>query len=279
MKRIFALTAGLILALTLSASAGFFGQNEGFSNPPVSGGGGTPLSLDGTGATGAANTAVTSVTATITTANPNDIIGACIINTGLTTSSPTVTSVAGSGGSGTIGSFTQRSTVSGTIYTTQSGRVSLWWASASTALTNKVITATVSANSDTLSIIAFAVTGAGSQSTPFDTNVALPASGSNTSGTSAIVQTTGVSTSHANDMLISCASIFGNASSSMPGPATGWTDMGTVANVGSAIYSPADSEEKIVAATQSSSTIGWKTGGAFDGSAYWMTLADAIQGN
>lgn len=275
--------AGLVFAFWAALSLAAIAQVGGLSfpgpGPIVSSGGGPALSIDGSGATGAVNTAKTSVTATITTANANDIILACAINTGLTTTAPTITSVAGSGGTGTIGSFTLRSQVTGVVTTTRSGRLSYWWASASTALASKVITATASGANDTMSLIVIAVTGAGSQTTPFDSNISLPPTGGFGTGTAAIVQTTGISTTHANDMLVSCASIFGNASSSMPGPATGYTDTGTIANVGTANFSPADSEEQIVSATQSSVTVRWKTGGAFDGSSDWGSLADAVAGN
>lgn len=234
------------------------------------------LSIDGS-ATGAVNTAKTSCTVSLTTTSANDVIGIFVINTGLTTSAPTVTSVTASGGtgSGSVSTFTQRGTNTGAIFTTQSGRISFLYATASSALTGVTITANLSSASDTISVIAFAISGANT-STPFDPNLASAITAQNISGSGSKVQTTGLTTTNANDMIVSAAAIFQNVSSSMPAPGVGYTDIATVANVGTAIYSPADSEQQVVSVTQSSVAVQWGTGGAFDSAAWWMTIADAI---
>lgn len=128
-----------------------------YKRPVVAGG--TPLSLDGPGAEASGSTATTSVS--LSTSLSNNVIVVCLIANGTNASGVS---------SPTLGPFTRRSAIF------SGNNVEVWWAVASSPLVNESITVAL-AGAGFNTVTAFAVNGA-KTSAPWDTNVALPVTGS-----------------------------------------------------------------------------------------------------
>lgn len=226
------------------------------------------LALDGS-STGACNTAKTSCTTTLTTASINDVIVIYVTAANTSTTIPTLNTPTATGLT-----FTLRSSTSGNVATNNGMILSSYYAIASSALSSVVITATTSASADTITLVAFGVSGANT-STPFDTNGSLPATAQNLTSTGTTAQITGVSTNSSNTMIIAGFTQQSNSFSSFPGPAAGYTAINYVNNSGTSAFNPMTSEYEVVSATQSSATVTWTN---FETSAVrWFMLTDAIQ--
>jgi hypothetical protein len=229
------------------------------------------LAVDGT-TTGACNTTKTTCAATgLTTASTNDIIILFVAAGSLTTTPPTLNVPTATGLT-----FTLRGSTSGNTSTNNGMILSEYYAIASATQSSKIITATTTSAADTITMVAFGVSG-GNTSTPFDTHSGLPASAQNLTATGSTVVITGFSTSNANDMIIASAMAMANIFASMPGNATSYTAGPFVNNSGASTFAPTTSEYDIVSASQSSVSVGWATGGAFDSTVRWFMMADAIQ--
>ncbi|MCK1679540.1 hypothetical protein IVA87_08710 [Bradyrhizobium sp. 147] len=129
--------------------------------------------------------------------------------------------------------------------------IELWWTTSVAAFNNAITVSLGAGDSSFLTATAWGISGADT-STPFDTNGALPNTG--TSGARSIT------TSNANDFLIHCARLnTGNGT-----PATGWTEIQDNTDFCLVQY-------KIVSATQSALSV--DTGGETNNG----SIADAIQ--
>lgn len=139
-----------------------------------------------------------------------------------------------------------------------------WYLVATVPIINETTIITFNAGSTNYSTFSVSISGA-NITTPFDTNVSLPALGSNM--TASVAPSLSISTTNANTILLG-ALIFSAASSADPG--TGYTDYGYVSHLLSS-----DGEYQIVSATQSSKAVNWGTSST-NSNAMGM-IADAIQ--
>ncbi len=199
------------------------------------------LSLDGSNTTGAAATV-------LTTSLSNDIIivfGACI-------STATATGVSDTAGL----TWVKRQAIE---YNAGAAALDEWYAISPGALTSDTITMTWASCSSSTRVYAFGINGA-NLTTPFDPNVSLPAQ---TSGILASSTSVTVSTSNANDMLITGYRASLNGFATRP---TGFTVIQSPNNAGDTSY-------EIVSSTQSSQTFTY-TNAASTTNAW---LFDAIQ--
>ncbi len=226
----------------------------------------TNILLDGS-ATAQFSTA-SSGTVTLTTTTANDVIVVLATNEDATNSAiRTVSSVTATGLT-----FTKRSSLSLGSPTYQDTEV--WWAIASSALSAKVITVTLSGSTDDAALVAFGVSGANTAS-PWDPNVALPATATGNPATTPTVS--GVSTSNANDMILGFQGNGNGAAvtSTSETAGSGFTLIANINNNGAVNADDAAAEYKIVSATQSSISVPFGT--ATTANNYWMAIADAIQ--
>jgi hypothetical protein len=224
------------------------------------------LSLDGQAASSGSASASGSIAATLTTTNSNDIIIACIFNEaqGHPAGPHAVSGVSGGGLT-----WTQRSSQTSSAF--NGSALEVWWAHASSPLSNVAITASFTGTPDDASIIVFGVSGCGNLAAPFDTNASLPKTAQSTSLSSPSVA--GVSTDFAK------AFIFGVAGSqtffSSPGDlvaplSTPIANTNTGAGSG---FSSAIAAEGIVNVPQSSQSFSInRTCGS------WIFIVDAIRG-
>lgn len=209
------------------------------------------LALDGTPASTTATTGTTCA-ATLTTTGTNDVIFYAIA-TGKTTSAPTVTGVAGASLTWTQLTTTADSDAGPTVV----GRLYIYTANASSALTAQTILGTVSgtlgANLHATCMV-FAFSGTAQA---FDANASLPANviggdftGSTTTPTSGSLEgtpTNTFSTSNANDAIILCT---GTITSVVQTAGSGYTLIATKSDATVSL----GCEYKIVSATQSAVT-------------------------
>lgn len=160
------------------------------------------LTLDGSGNNFAWST-TNSSTVTLTTANANDLI--VIVVSSETTDGTgvhaTVSSIAMTGGSGTIGSFTKRSSFyldnvpnTGQGTTPIGHAMEVWSAVATTALTAAVFTVQLSKVIDDAVLDAFGVNFDSVSAPVWTSNGSCPAFASDTSGSFVIPSVSGVST-------------------------------------------------------------------------------------
>ena len=175
------------------------------------------FSIDGN--VNAINFGGTSQAVSLTTSNTNDVILMVVAGTGGPVVSVTSSNL----------TFTRRSV---TFKVVPSTTLEVWYAISSGTLSSESITVTQTGSS-TLVINAFGLSGANT-STPWDTNVSLPAFG-NTSATG--------STTNANDLLLFCER-FSTVGPSLP---TGFTSIYSSANLCTAY--------QIVSSTQTSVTV------------------------
>jgi flagellin-like protein len=207
------------------------------------------LSLDGS----ASATAIgASVPASLTTTKANDVIYAVVQVDAGTINTPTATGL----------TFILRKSVTNGI----GGVLSTYYAIASSALSALSITAQATGGAANINLVVFGISGANTGS-PFDSNVAVPASATGT-GTAATVS---ISTSNANDFIIGAV-----GSDTQPPPAdtagTGFTLIQTITQPNTPIT--ASSEYNIVAAKQTNLAVPFTLGA---GATTWEMIADAIQ--
>jgi hypothetical protein len=165
----------------------------------VGGGGGTSaLAVDGTSTLGAYSEFTTSPTATLTTTKAGDLIVAQVFTAHIS-SNGTYCTVTGVSGGGLTWSKRQ-----GADYTDATNNydstVEVWTAVAPGALSNVVITATLSAQARYAGINAFGISGINTSS-PYDSNASVPASGHDNSAGSSVPGAT-ISTTNAHDFIL-----------------------------------------------------------------------------
>lgn len=192
-------------------------------------------------ATGVANNAAT-VTATLTTTNANDIICALFyvaVNSG---TKPTINSVTASGLT-----FQRRAQSSGS----PRGRIELWWAVASSALSSKTITVNVTGTYDDAALLVFGVNGC-NLTNPWDSNASLP----KTASSNAEMTFTGISTSGANNLLLFLGGTNGGQTTNPPPPA-GFTFIGRAFTNAGVSWGVSVGNQKGVTSQQNNATFSW----------------------
>ena len=107
-----------------------------------------------------------------------------------------------------------------------SDAVDEWWASASSPLTAESITVTLSGGVDDANLSVFGVSGAANYLSPWDTNVALPATATGTS--SQVNANVNVSTTSSNDIILGLVGNVGYPAGSAP---TGWSGVSPMVTV------------------------------------------------
>ena len=191
---------------------------------------------------------------TLSTINPNDIIVVAVFDENVSSPSRTVSSVTASGLT-----FAKRSSITGTgpgQFATTWDDMEVWWALASSPLSNEVITVNLSGSIDDASIAAFGVVGANTSS-PWDS--ASPTTNYNTSS-SPQPGTITISTNNAGtrDLLLGIIGAEIDALQTGPGDfgSTPAFLIGHIANGGGTDLSYVG-VEGLVASTQSSAAISW----------------------
>lgn len=205
--------------------------------PPI------PLAIDGTAQWSTGSSATPSVT--VTTTQPNEILLVAIYSL-----DGVVTSVADTAGLVWVQrAVSQPGTVDG---------IAEWYAYAPAVVVSDVITVTVGTPIlNTIGVAAIVGTSIGNT---YDRNASLPAISVGGGGSNASPASTFISTTHANDMLVE----FYNSAVPSPLPPSGFTDLGSVGNIGFAY--------KIVSSPQSNITV--TTGSGFVGG----IITDALMG-
>lgn len=210
------------------------------------------LSIDGTATD--QFSAVNSSTVTLSTTQTNDII---IIYIGYeidaTSGAPAVSSVSDTA------SLTWHRRGGTTGATTRSGGdkssvIDTWWAHAAAVLTNDIITVTLGAVIDDGCLIAFGISGVPSANynAPWDTNAALPATGTSNVAAGTFLAISGVSTTSNSGFLLCftgwCVNVVGATWN------TGWTAIGSIYNHGAINSWSADAGESAYSAALSGAT-------------------------
>jgi hypothetical protein len=225
----------------------------------------------------------TTATVTLTTADTNDIVVVLVgteqysgYNGGAQVS---VSSVAKTSGTGTVGTFVQRAVKQNVeCYYAKSAsnpcynNLEVWWAAATTALTSAVLTVTVNNAPDNGWVVAFGVNGVGSLTSPWDPNASLPdfKTGAVTSATTPTV--TGVTTTNAADFLI--WAICDSSANNYATAPTNYTNVENDINSSPGAYDVSGIVSyDIVAATQSNATVAYGTGLTSNG---WIAYVDAL---
>lgn len=218
-----------------------------------------PATLALNGHNNSAFTAVGSGTISLTTTAPTMVLVGVSSQTN-TATVPSVTSIAGTGLTGCALRKRLNGTAVGVFLQTQGtigSGTELWSCTAAGNLTAATITVTMSNTVDCGSIVAMGVSGA----TAFDANVSLPSSTTSTANSLVATTSSGISTTTANAMLVT---LFGgyNFSSSETFPLTvgsGYIAVENNLQQSCSLESNAQIQEKIVAVTQSSATLGFAT--------------------
>lgn len=167
-------------------------------------------------------------TVTLTTTSANDVI-VVMISSEKIASAQTVSTVTSS-----QVTFAKRAGLAFVNANNNSNQnLEIWWGKAPAALTAEVITITLSGNIDDASYTAFGVSGAANPASPWDTNVSVPASNKNTSGTASTVTVSGVTTNSSIPMMIGMYGSSTNATSTI----TGFTQISQITNPGGALFS------------------------------------------
>lgn len=236
------------------------------------------LTLDGS-ANNFAWSSTASSTITLTTVNPNNLV---VLVVSAETSDTTgvhaiVSSIAMTGGSGTISPFAQRSSsfldnvpnsnpVGGPI----GHNFEIWWAVATTPLTAAVFTVTLSKAIDDAVLDIFSVNYDSINAPVWTTNVSCPAIFSDVSGATTTPQATGVSTNNA------CMAIGFFASPRHPTlietNGVGYTIIESSANHGGNNDQAQAEEYQVFSSAQSSLTIPFGTD-----TPVWFVIGDAIE--
>lgn len=167
----------------------------------------------------------TSISVAVTTAAANEEVIVCTGVGSTSSTPPQITSVTGGGLTFTL---LGRTTASGS---TSAVDTECYGAHAATALSAVTLTATFATTFDDACILAFGVTG--TNATPFDSNVSLPATASQASGTASTLSVT-ASTTNAHDLLLYATAT--NSSTTYTTAGTGFTYISRVANNGGTNY-------------------------------------------
>lgn len=196
MKRLFSV-ATICLFLSFPARAGFFTQQEGFSNPSVAGGGGTALALDGSAHL---NNSTGTLALSLTTTKGSGQIIVVVGTNAASINTPTATGL----------TFNLRKINNGTTgFTAMSEYVAPYTTNFSGTITVTVASALFT------TVDAFGIgnsnTTSGVGSPPFDANASLPATSGSTTATG--------TTSNATDFVFA----FCGLSTSTDTAGTGWT--------------------------------------------------------
>lgn len=216
------------------------------------------LAIDGS-ASGNWASGATIVSGTLTTTNPTDVL-VCVVHI---ETGGTVSSISQPSG---VGTWTKRKALSFTNIVAHD--LEVWWA-ATTSTISSTITVTMSSTPDDGSINVFGVSGANTSS-PWDSNVSLPATNHGTTGAASV---TGVSTTNANDMLLGFMG-WGDTATD-PGNNTAGAMGGTTGTLIKSTDSAGivcASEQRVVSATQSSISIAFGSSSTVE----WLMIADAI---
>jgi hypothetical protein len=201
-------------------------------------------------------------TITLTTANANDLIVVVIATEKSTSTIITVSSVTAAGLT-----FTRRSAVAAADTTIARPNLETWTAPAATAQVALAILVTTSANVDDGCIVAFGVSGAFSIASPWDSNVALPAT-IDRSATTTNAPSVTVSTSQANDFIFCACACVQSGAVTAPG---GFTPIANPVNSGGSFFCNLGVAYKIVSATVTSQAE------TFSGpNIRWVVMGDAI---
>jgi hypothetical protein len=233
------------------------------------------LAIDGTPVTATA----TATTGTLITLLTNDIVVLVVMyDTTTGEGAVSVSSIATSTTSGTIGTFVKRKAYTWTLnyQDSQLGHIEVWWAATSGATPWVGHTTTLySGSPDNTTQTLFAVNGVGSTSTPWDANISLPATNSNITSTASLPSVSGVSTTNAATMLLGFAcSVDNSIATTAQVVGTNFTTI--IANVndtGGAEQAVAASEYAVLSSAQTSITGGF--GNTWPG---WGMVIDALAG-
>ncbi len=217
----------------------FFARMTALTPPPL-----IPLSIDGTPQWNGGTTSTTP-SVTVTTTQPNEILE--MVASCLDGSVTSITDTAGLLWVKRVAAF------AGTV-----GEVEEWYAYAPAPVSSDVITATLTTSIyNTIGVAAIVGTAIG---ITYDLNAALPVLSLVNTSTSGTTASTFISTSHGNDMLIEAYT----SGVTSPLPPSGFTDLGSVGNLGFSY--------KVVASPQTN--VGVTTGSGYLG----VIATDALRG-
>lgn len=211
-----------------------------------------PLAIDGTPVIGSSTGSSATTVGGLTTSYANDVIIAIVKGAGSTIAISAVTD-----GNGVLTFHSRYSQTSPRVF-------AIWYAIASSTLSNDKITGTQDSANAGIGVQGFAISGANTVS-PFDSNAGLPFSASGASGTTPTV--TGVSTSNADDIILG---MMGSGSLTVQTAGSGYA---LVQEYHDSSFGSANSEDKIVSSTQSSVTVAF---GQTSSNAGWSMVVDAI---
>jgi hypothetical protein len=217
-----------------------------------------------------------SVAATLTTSNTNDVIILDILyETATNSDTISVSSITASGLT-----FAQRSTIQVTGNFGFGGHATTvnldrWWAPSTGALTGETITVNFNKNMDSASLIAYGVSGAANISSPFDSNVSLPATGSATNATPSSISMS-FSTTQADDLLLAAwgSSASGSNLGTTDGTSGTYTNIAVTNEGAGTNYSYISCDYSSKSSPQSSVTASNTTSGVTFGNV--LAMVDAI---
>jgi flagellin-like protein len=207
-------------------------------------------------------------TVTLTTTRSNDVVVVAINNEDATNAAVTTVSSVTSPGL----AFSLRSSKTAASPTYQD--LEVWYSVAASPISSATITVTLLGSTDAASIIAFGVSGANTV-TPWDPNVALPATA--TGNPAAAPSVSGVSTTTANDFILGIQG-NGNGVSAAATDETSGSAFSLIKNndnIGGTNAESAAAEYQVVSARQSGVSVAFGT--VTLANDYWTMIADAIQ--
>lgn len=233
----------------------------------VAASGPTAKSLDGSASTQASS--VSSSTVTLSTTKTNDILVLQITAEGATGAALSASSVTSTSSL----TWHPRGQVQAGPATMQGGAnnyldIETWWALAPSPLTNEVVTVNMSHSIDDMTLIVFGVNGCNTSS-PWDTNVSLPAYQNNGSnGTASAPTVSGVSTTSTAPLMLGC---LGSVNPASPSPPSGWTNIQTKNNGGGSLFCYSRADYDLLSSAQSSVTFTWGSSVS-----YFCLIVDAL---
>jgi hypothetical protein len=211
---------------------------------------------------------------TLTTANANDLIVIAVtLEVVAGNTHAIVSGISKTGGTGTVGTFTRRSSLyvdnPGSIANEGGLSLEVWSASATTALTGAVFKVTANATIDDACISAFGVNYDSSNVPVWTSNVACPAQTSNTTSSSdSAVTVSGAATN--NPAMVLGFFLCGNSITETQG--TNFTLIDAAANGGASNACSIASEYRLFASSQSNATVAFGTN-----THCWLLTGDAIE--
>lgn len=222
------------------------------------------LAIDGSGATGTSS-GTASVSATITTSLAADIIVAYVF---CEKPSGTQVTVSGVSGGGLTWALRKQFTW---VPSGQSNDIEIWWAAAASALSAQTITASLTGTVDNASLHLIAVSGVPNQSSPWDTNVSLPAAGA-PAGSVTNTPSTTISTTSTTTLVLG---FWGIASTVQRTAGTGFTALYSTSTSSGTLFTRTFSEYQTFASAQSNTTVNFNGTGGIAGGGY---IFDALSG-